>query len=77
VEQNLVGRVAIVTGATEGIGFAAARRLAGAGARVTIVDVDADGARRAAERIGQDEYTDDAQDFDISASWRRTPRSAA
>jgi len=54
MEQNLVGRVAIVTGAAEGIGFAAARRLAEAGARVAIVDVDADAARRAAERIGQD-----------------------
>jgi len=66
VEQNLVGRVAIVTGAAEGIGFATARRLAGAGARVAVVDVDADGARRAAERIGQDGHAARAVAADVS-----------
>jgi NAD(P)-dependent dehydrogenase (short-subunit alcohol dehydrogenase family) len=54
VERNLVGRVAIVTGAAEGIGFAVARRLAAAGARVAIADIDGAAARRAAERITQD-----------------------
>ncbi len=66
MEQNLVGRVAIVTGAAEGIGFATARRLAGAGARVAVVDVDADGARRAAERIGQDGHAARAVAADVS-----------
>jgi len=54
VERNLVGRVAIVTGAAEGIGFAVARRLAAAGARVAIADIDGAAARRAAARITQD-----------------------
>ncbi len=54
MERNLVGRVAIVTGAAEGIGFAVARRLAAAGARVAIADIDGAAARRAAERITQD-----------------------
>ncbi len=51
MERNLEGRVAIVTGAAEGIGFAVARRLARAGARVTVADIDGEAARRAAERL--------------------------
>jgi 3-oxoacyl-[acyl-carrier protein] reductase len=40
---GLEGRVAIVTGAASGIGRAAARILAAAGARVVAVDIDRDG----------------------------------
>jgi NAD(P)-dependent dehydrogenase (short-subunit alcohol dehydrogenase family) len=47
VERNLEGRVAIVTGAAEGIGFAIAQRLARAGARTAIADIDPDAAARA------------------------------
>ncbi len=39
---DLSGRVALVTGAARGIGFAIARCLAGAGARVVCVDINAD-----------------------------------
>ena len=48
---ELPGRVAIVTGAARGIGFAIAERLSRAGARVVIADVAEDGAAAAVERL--------------------------
>ena len=49
--QRLAGRAAIVTGGAQGIGGATARRLAEEGARVLIVDVDADAAAHNAATI--------------------------
>ena len=48
---ELPERVAIVTGAARGIGFAIAERLSRAGARVVVADVDRDGAVEAVERL--------------------------
>jgi hypothetical protein len=50
--KGLEDRVVIVTGGASGIGLASAERLAGEGARVAIVDVDADRAQQAASEIG-------------------------
>ncbi|MEO8115066.1 MAG: SDR family NAD(P)-dependent oxidoreductase, partial [Phenylobacterium sp.] len=48
---DIAGRSAIVTGAASGIGLAYAETMAEAGARVTLTDIDGDGAERAAERL--------------------------
>ncbi len=49
---DLDGKVALVTGAARGIGFETARQLHGRGASVAVLDLDAEQAREAAERIG-------------------------
>jgi NAD(P)-dependent dehydrogenase (short-subunit alcohol dehydrogenase family) len=49
---DLGGSVAAVTGAAQGIGFAIAQRLLQAGARVVLVDRDAEAVRAAAQRLG-------------------------
>lgn len=48
---RLTGRVALVTGAGRGIGAATAKRLAEEGARVTLADLDIEGAQRVADEI--------------------------
>ncbi|MEE2831600.1 MAG: SDR family NAD(P)-dependent oxidoreductase, partial [Candidatus Latescibacterota bacterium] len=50
--QPLQNRIAVVTGAAQGIGNAIARRLASEGAHVAIVDIDGAAATRAAAQIG-------------------------
>jgi NAD(P)-dependent dehydrogenase (short-subunit alcohol dehydrogenase family) len=50
--MDLDGRVSIVTGGASGIGAACSRAFAAAGARVAVVDRNADGARAVAAEIG-------------------------
>lgn len=66
MERNLIGRVAIVTGAAEGIGFAIAQRLAAAGARVAVADVDEAGAKRAADQLNATDYSAAAVRVDVA-----------
>ena len=47
------GNLAVITGAADGIGLAAARRLAGMGMRVALVDVAADKLEAAKAEIGE------------------------
>lgn len=49
---DLAGRTALVTGAASGIGRACAQALASRGARVTVADIDGEGARWVAQEIG-------------------------
>jgi NAD(P)-dependent dehydrogenase (short-subunit alcohol dehydrogenase family) len=71
-QQLLTDRVAVVTGAASGMGRAMARALAGAGARVAGVDVNADGLDRlAAETVFAGRYVSAAADISKTADCRR------
>lgn len=52
MQVHLEGKVAIVTGAGGGIGEVYARALAQSGASVVVADVDLEGARAVADRLG-------------------------
>jgi NAD(P)-dependent dehydrogenase (short-subunit alcohol dehydrogenase family) len=52
VRYGLEGQVAVVTGAANGFGLAVSTRLADEGARLVLVDRDADALNAAAEKLG-------------------------
>jgi 2-hydroxycyclohexanecarboxyl-CoA dehydrogenase len=60
--MRLEGRSALVTGGAKGIGEAIVRRLAAEGARVTIGDVDTDGAEQVAADTGAEAVRLDVTD---------------
>lgn len=61
------GKVAVVTGGASGIGAATSRRLAAAGAKVVISDLDEPGGRLVADEIGGVFIPCDVSDFDANA----------
>ncbi len=65
VNVDLTGRSALVTGAASGIGKACAERLARAGATVTVLDLNGDGAEKVAAEIGGVALQADLSDYDV------------
>ena len=59
---DLQGRRALVTGGASGIGAACARSFAGAGAQVTVADIDGDAATALAAEIGGEAWQIDLSD---------------
>lgn len=59
---DLSGRRALVTGGASGIGAAIARAFAGAGATVTVADLNAEGAQALADEIGGRAWAIDLSD---------------
>ncbi|MFC4254443.1 SDR family oxidoreductase [Altererythrobacter xixiisoli] len=53
---DVKGRSALVTGAASGLGLAYAEAMAEAGAKVTLTDIDAEGAAREAQRLSAEGY---------------------
>lgn len=63
---NIAGRSALVTGAASGIGLAYAEAMAEAGAKVTLADIDAEGAEREAARLRSEGADARAATCDVS-----------
>lgn len=73
-EQDFAGKVVLITGAASGLGAAAARALAGRGAKVVLADRDAAAAAAVAGEIGaaaRAEAVDVADPASITALFRR------
>jgi 3-oxoacyl-[acyl-carrier protein] reductase len=63
MDLGIAGRVALVTGASKGLGFGVARALADEGARVAIASRSAEQVTAAASEIGAEGFTHDAADL--------------
>jgi 3-oxoacyl-[acyl-carrier protein] reductase len=64
MDLGIAGKVALVTGASKGLGFGVARALAAEGVRVAVSSRSEERIRRAAEEIGASPFVHDAADVD-------------
>lgn len=62
----IAGRSALVTGAASGLGLAFAEVMAEAGARVTLTDIDGEGAQREAARLRDEGFEARSDTLDIA-----------
>ena len=65
--MRLEGKLAVVTGAATGIGYAAAQALCEEGAHSVVADIDLEGAERAAGELGRKGYGASSIRVDISS----------
>jgi len=65
LQVDLSGRHALVTGGGSGIGRACAERLSASGALVTVVDLDADAAKKVAVQVAGQSYQADLTDPEV------------
>src|SRR6266516_4128648 len=65
-KRALEGQVAVITGGAQGIGFAAARRLAVDGARVVLFDRDGESAEKAAATLTAEGAEASARELDVT-----------
>lgn len=78
MQTGLEGKVALVTGGARGIGFAAATMMAAEGAKLVLVDINGDSARKAAEALsGQTETLGLAADISSQDDVARMAGAAA
>ena len=68
-------KIALITGAAQGLGAETARLLVAEGARVVLTDINVDGARQTAEEInaqGSDKAVAFEQDVSSESGWQQT-----
>lgn len=63
---NLTGKTAVVTGGAKGIGYGISYRLAEAGAKVLVADIDEEAARKASEELTAQGWAAEAFTVDVS-----------